>query len=189
MKSITYVSGKNYEDKVKDCIVLDSLVYENKYIGNQDFYIKSFETRCENFIFAIDTENGNLAGYILYTPLNKKTYNDMKTGNYIDTEFIHNKDVVNLSEEKDNYLYIYSLVVSPYYQGMGVGKGLLTRLFDDIDRLSKEYNIKTVLADTINPIVVRYMSRNNFIQKRVTNHQSVIMEKTYSEEDTIEMVI
>lgn len=183
MKKIIYISGKKYKNKVKECIALDKIVYEDKYVGNEEFYLKSFEVREDNFTFAIDTETGSLAGYVLCTPMDKTVYDHMRSGQYIDTEFIKLNDIKDISSNRDNYIYIYSLVVSPDFQGLGVGKGLLSKFFDDIDALCEDYDIKAVLADTINPKIYNYMSKNGFCPVRNTSHDSMLIEKTISNAD------
>lgn len=189
MKRIIYVSGKEYKSKVKECISLDKIVYESKYVGSEHFYQKSFEVRAQNFVFAIDTKTGNLAGYMLCTPVEESIYNDMKTGNFIDTKFIKSSDIKDISKNNDNYMYIYSLVVSPEFQGLGIARSLMSKFFDDVDSLCEDYNISAILADTINPKMFNYLSKNGFYPIGVTDHESVLVEKVIAKDDIKEMVI
>ena len=188
MNKIVFVSGKDYSKMVDGCLMLDKSVYELKYVGRKEFYDKAHQSRPENFIFAIDVSNGKLAGYILATPISKDIYEKMRTGNFIDTELIKSNDILNLSEIEDNYMYIYSLVVSPGYQGSGISKDLVSEFFESIDNLDEDYKINSILADTINPKVFGNVSRYGFAPIEVTNHESVLMEKIYLKDDYIEMI-
>ena len=188
MKKIVYVTGNKYAHMIDECINLDKKVYESKYVGKKDLYITAYAKRAENFIFAIDAESGKLAGYLLTTPINKATYNKMRTGKHIDTKLIESKDIEELSLVKENHLYIYSLVVSPEYQGLGISKKLFEKLFGEIDIIANNYKT-SVLADAINPKVFGNIFKYGFVPVGVSNHQSVIIEKKYTNTISEEMVV
>lgn len=189
MKKIVYVTGSKYNHMIDECIKLDEQVYEPKYVGDKNFYTTAHNVRPENIIFAVDASNGRLAGYLLTTPISKAIYQKMKTGEYIDTNLIQNKDIRNISSVNENYLYIYSLVVSPEYQGLGISKELVSKLFSIIDELSKTCKINSILADTINPKAFGNMSKYGFVPIGVSSHESIIIEKHYFNDNLIEMVI
>lgn len=182
MKQIVYVYGEKYKHLVSECLKLDAKVYEPKYVGNKDVYEKAYTNNCENFIFAIDVESGKLAGYLMITPLEEETYREMRKGNSIDTTFIKIDNIIPLRKDEDNYMYIYSLVVNPEYQGMGISKKLADKLFDNLQVLNEEYKINAVLGDTINPKAFGNMLRYGYIPVGVTNHQSVLIEKVFVEQ-------
>ena len=95
---IVYAVGNSkHQHMIKECLELDKIVYESKYIGNSEFYTKAFELNPSNFIFAIDANNGMVAGYVLTTPIDNNTYKNMRTGNFIDTELIKTSNLQKLS--------------------------------------------------------------------------------------------
>lgn len=181
MKKIKYVSGKEYENFAIKAIELDKIVYDKKYIGNESFYKEAHNVSSDNFIFALDTENDSLAGYLLAVPLSEKVYNEMKKGQKIDTEIIKNEDILTFDREKFNHIYIYSIVVSPEYQGHGISKKIIDLFINNLkNKINEGFKIKSILADTINPKAFSNISRYNFVPIGVSNHKSVLAEKTYT---------
>lgn len=180
IKKINYVSGKKYGHLIPKAIGLDKVVYDEKYIGRESFYKEAHNVSSDNFIFALDDKNGNLAGYLLTIPLNEETYNEMKKGQQIDTEIIKNEDITPLHRDKFNHIYIYSVVVSPQYQGLGISKKMIDLFINNLDnKINDGFKIKSILADTINLKAFSNISRHNFIPVGVSNHKSVLAEKTY----------
>lgn len=178
MKNIVYVCGKEYVNLIEKCIELDKTVYEDKYIGNLDLYKEAHKKDSNNFIFAIDSTTGELAGYLFSAPIDNKTYSQMKTGYYIDTEIILENNIISLKKESPNNIYIYSIVVNPNYQRMGVSNKLVDTLMCRLDRLTMNgYKIKSILADTINPKAARNLLRYGLIPIVESKHGSTMVEK------------
>lgn len=180
MKEINYLSGKEYAEFATKAIELDKIVYDEKYVGNTDFYKEAHSISSDNFIFAVDSEDNSLAGYLLTTPLDEKVYNEMKSGLQIDTEFIKHEDILSYKINGFNHIYIYSLVVSPKYQGYGISKKLIEIFMNNLEsKINNGYNIQSILADTINPKALNNISKYNFVPIGISNHKSVLAEKTY----------
>lgn len=188
MKKINYLSGKEYAELAVKAIELDKIVYDEKYIGDKSFYKEAHSISPDNFIFALDAEDNSLAGYLLTTPLDEKVYNEMKKGQKIDTEFIKNEDILPFERNKFNHIYIYSLVVSPKYQGYGISKKMIDLFIKNLeDKIRNGFKVKSILADTINQKAFSNISRHNFVPIGVSNHKSVLAEKTYTSNMKIQL--
>lgn len=188
MKKIIYLSGKEYEELAVKAIELDKIVYDKKYVGSKSFYEEAHSVSPDNFIFAFDVEDNSLAGYLLTTPLDEKVYNEMKKGREIDTEFIKNEDILPIEKNKLNHIYIYSLVVSPKYQGYGISKKMIDLFIRKLEnKIHDGFKIKSILADTINSKAFNNISRYNFVPIGVSNHKSVLAEKTYTSNMKIQL--
>ena len=190
MKKIVYVCGTKYKGLIEKCIELDKRVYENKYVGDLDLYKEAYKKDCNNFIFAIDTNTGEVAGYLFATPLKDKTYERMRTGFFIDTETISINEIESLKKDSLNNIYIYSIVVNPEYQGMGISKKLVDTLMNRLKKISAEgYCTKSILADTVNPKVFGNLSRYGLVPINRSKHNSVIVEKVISNKKSFNLLL
>lgn len=190
MKNIVYVCGTKYEGLLKKCIELDNRVYENKYVGDLDLYKEAYKKDCNNFIFAINIANGDVVGYLFAAPLKNKAYEKMRTGCFIDTESISEEDILSLKRDTFNNIYIYSIVVNPEYQGMGISKKLVDTLMSRLEKMSIDgYNIKSILADTVNPKAFGNLSRYGLVPINRSQHNSVVVEKVMTNKKSFNILL
>lgn len=190
MKKIVYAYGTKYERLIEECIKLDKSVYENKYVGDLDLYKEAYKKDCNNFIFAIDASTGEVAGYLFAMPIKDEAYEKMRTGCFIDTEAISENDIDSLKKSTLNSIYIYSIVVNPEYQGMGVSKKLVDTLMGRLEKVSIDgYNIKSILADTINPKTFGNLSRYGLVPINRSKHNSVIVERVINNKKSLNLLL
>ena len=179
-KGLKYVygNGKN-KHLINECIELERKSYAEKYVADINFYKAVYKINPKNFIFCVDDVTGELAGFVVTMQMSEAAYLKMRTGKFIDTKVIKEKDLRVLNEY-DNYMYIYSVVINPDYRG----KGIFKQFMNKIDTMIKEYNesgypIQTVLADVINENILPGLLRSGFTHIVNTDRDSVVIEKEY----------
>lgn len=178
MDDLIVISGeKKYKGLVEKCIELDKLCYQEKYQGEIDKYNYFFDLNPESFIFVLDKNTNNMAGYLLFVPLKGKTYNQLKSGNYIDVSLIKKEDITSLTNGINN-LYLYSMIVSPAYRGKGLADILVDEFIKKNEvRFNKGIIIDNMLADVINPSAIVYLKGNGFTIVNSSSHNSVLLER------------
>lgn len=112
--------------KIVDSVLLDNLVSKNNGFltsnRGKKFYKKLIEKT--NFFYIVREKN-SIIGFLIAYP-NTVLDSDDDIQRY----FINNY-------QKENFIYIFQVAVSPKYQSKGIGKQLYKRLFKDTDRIKK----------------------------------------------------
>jgi GNAT superfamily N-acetyltransferase len=185
--------ARKYYDLEKDkgflcnCIKLDYKVYNHEYLTTAYKYLQFFEINNEAFIFLKDYKKNKLAAYLLVLPLDEEAYEDIKSGEVIDVNYIKKEHVLPFVKGR-NKLYMSSIVVDPDYQSHGIGGILLDHLFEDLRKKEEQGVItESILVDTVSKGGYALASAYGLEFDKITKHNSQIMERRHK--TNIEFII
>lgn len=177
MLQFSILAGKeiNY-GMISEAIQLDRISYNDVYQLQVETCIDYYNRNCDIYIMAIDNESGNVIGYINYSPIKKKVYKKMISGNSIDT-IITGEDVLPYISGKSYFGYFSSIVVHPEFRQHGIATQMLLTWSDLIVRLAVEQNIffKEIVADAVSDIGAHLLSEIGFCFVKPSLHESKIM--------------
>ena len=131
---------------------VDQACYEPKYWGEAANTEARFEKNNRSFVFVMDDETNELAGYINFIPCEQGLYED----NLFRSDIIRDDDItpeeVAPYRTDANHLFIMSLAIHPDYQG-GEAIKLLTKGFVSyLNALQDEgYPITDIMGTAVSP--------------------------------------
>ena len=168
-KQITY-------EMIYEAIQLDRISYDDIYQLQVETCYDYFERNNDIYIMALDNGSGHVIGYINFSPVKENVFNELISGNAIDT-IISGDDVLPYLDGDSYYGYFSSIVVHPDYRQHGVATQMLQRWSELVFRLAAENDIyfKKIVADAVSDVGAHLLSELGFSGIRSSTHESKIM--------------
>jgi len=140
-KENVLITNEISEELEKQIINLDkeSFTDPNDYWEEK----KSFELFKQNKkieLAAINKENNELMGYILFLVLTEEEYKQIRIGNHLESD-IEIKDVIAKNELKENNtysLYFSIIAIKPKYRQQKLGNILIESINEEIEKYKKK---------------------------------------------------
>ena len=131
---------------------VDEACYEPKYWGEAENTIARYEKNRQQFVFVLDEETQELAGYLNFFPCEQGLYAD----NLSECDYIRDDDItpdeVAPYRHDENHLFILSICVHPQYQGGGVIKLLTDGFISYLNKLEEQgYPITDIMGTAVSP--------------------------------------
>ena len=114
---------------------VDTVCYEEKYWGEMANTVARWEKNRRSFVFVVDNDTGNLAGYINFFPCEEGLYLDNLSRCPIIRDDDITADEVAPWRETGNHVFVLSLAIHPKYQGGQVIKLLSNSWIRYMNRL------------------------------------------------------
>lgn len=161
---------------IAEAIQLDRLSYDDIYQLQVETCYDYFDKNNDIYIMAVDNENGNVIGYINFSPINESLFIELISGSTIDT-VITGDDVLPYINGNHYFGYFSSIVVHPNYRQHGVATQMLLYWYDLVFRLARERNIyfKGIVADVVSEVDAHLLSEIGFMFAKASTHESKIM--------------
>lgn len=177
MKLEIFQSKNKDKELISQCIEIDKMCYEEKYMGTEAIYYSWFEKNNNIFTFAIDRDTYKVVGYMIILSLTSKAYLEMKAGNIIDLS-LDSECILPFIKGRRNFIYVASVAVNNDYQGQGISSKIIEYSQRYLDKLKKNgIIIEKVLADAVNEKMLKSFINREFKEKIKSNHNSTIIEK------------
>ena len=177
METIRILEGNKIDHKmISGAIQLDRISYEDMYQLSEDTCFDYYEKNQDIYIMAVDDESGQVVGYINFSPVKSAIYEQLKSGNVIDT-VITGEDVLPYQDGTHYLGYFSSIVVHPEYRQHGVATQMLICWADFVCRMAKNRNIyfNEIVADAISDVGAHLLSEIGFSLVKASKHESKIM--------------
>lgn len=177
MKSYSIYTGSQINHRmISEAIQLDRISYDDIYQLQVETCYDYFEKNSDIYIMAVDEKSGHVIGYINFSPIKETVFEDLISGNTIDT-VITGDDVLPYLDGSYYWVYFSSIVVHPDYRQHGVATEMLLHWLDLILRLAAERNIffKKIVADAVSDVGVHLLSELGFAFVKPSMHESKIM--------------
>ncbi|MBO4351907.1 MAG: hypothetical protein J5818_00250 [Eggerthellaceae bacterium] len=150
--SFSIVRGEEVDVGYLDALVrIDQACYEPAYWGDPANMAARFEKNRQSFVFVVDDDADDVAGYINFFPCEQALYEEnVFTGAVIRDDDITPDEVAPYRTD-ENHLFVLSLAIHPDYQGTDVIKLLTSGFVDYLNYLQDEcgYPITDISATAV----------------------------------------
>ncbi len=147
--------------------VVDEACYDEIYWGEPKRRSSRFAKNPRQYVFVIDEEAGEVAGYLNFFPMEQGLYED----NLFASPVIRDDDIepeeIAPYREDENHLFIESIAIHPRYQGTGAIRLLSDSFIDYLNRLEAEgHPVTDLLGTAVSPDGRRALTRYRFRELR-----------------------
>lgn len=171
------IKHKLEKDYLRQMLKLDINNYNKDDQGLYDTCMSWYLKNNDIYTILLD-EKKKVIGYINFVPLTPDSYELFRKGKIYDMELTQNNILPYSSNSKVSCL-LMSIVIQTEYRDTEVVKILTKALYEKLDNISKEKNVKIerILADCVSADGVKYVSYQGFQKIMDTKRNTVLYEK------------